>query len=214
VAVWFWLAVGCRTMLPPPLLLLLLLLLLVPSTAVGVATPLPRVLIFSLGDDYGFNNVGYPHGPHGYANPEAKTPNLDELAMGGIRLERHYVFKYCSPTRSSFLTGRLPVHVNQNNHCNDEDSPSGADLRMTTLPSKLQRYAVLWACPAPCLVLTPLAAEHCGRPSAGWYTAMVGKWHCGARSLGNLPINRGFDFHVGFLKVRTCLRAHFCFCFW
>ena len=35
---------------------------------------------------------------------------MDRLAsVEGIRLERHYVYKYCSPTRSSFLSGRLPV---------------------------------------------------------------------------------------------------------
>ena len=39
----------------------------------------------------GFNNVGYPHGPYDYANPEARTPTMDKLAMDGVRLERHYV---------------------------------------------------------------------------------------------------------------------------
>ena len=79
--------------------------------------------------------------------------------------------KYCSPTRSSFLTGRasiepvlslslsaslwclhagLPVHVNQDNQCNDALSSSGADLRMTLLPQKLK--------------------------TAGFETAAVGKW--------------------------------------
>ena len=29
---------------------------------------------------------------------------------------------------------------------------------------------------------------------------MVGKWHCGARSVANLPTSRGFDVHLGFLK--------------
>ena len=66
------------------------------------------------------------------------------------------------------------MHVNQNNHCNDEYSPSGADIRMTMLPAKLK--------------------------SVGWDTAMVGKWHCGARSHANLPTSRGFDIHLGFLK--------------
>eukprot|EP00666_Eupelagonemidae_sp_cell4sb_P002017 gene2017-19531_t len=59
----------------------LLLLQLVP---VCLASESPKVIIFSFGDDYGFNNVGYPHGPQLYANPEAKTPNIDKLAMEGI----------------------------------------------------------------------------------------------------------------------------------
>ena len=55
-------------------------------------------------------------------------------------------------------------------------SASGIDLRMTLLPEKLKQAAIPYA------------------------THMVGKWHCGARSPANLPINRGFDTHLGFLK--------------
>ena len=47
-------------------------------------------------------------------------------------------FRYCSPTRSSLLTGRLPLHVNQNNECNDVTSKSGPDLRYTLLPEKMK----------------------------------------------------------------------------
>lgn len=99
---------------------------------------------------------------------------MDALANNGIKLERHYVYKYCSPTRSAFMSGRLPVHVNQNNACNDALSASGIDLRMTILPQKFKL--------------------------ANWTTAMTGKWHCGARSVANLPTSRGFDYHLGFLK--------------
>jgi arylsulfatase A-like enzyme len=82
---------------------------------------------------------------------------------------RGQTFKYCAPTRSAFLSGRFPIHVNQllNNN------PGGIDLRMTLLPQKLK--------------------------SVGYKTAQTGKWHCGARSVLNLPINRGFDSHFGFL---------------
>jgi len=120
-----------------------------------------------LGDDFGHNNIGW-------RNAEIKSPAMDELAAGGVKLDRHYTYKYCSPTRSSFLSGRLPYHVNQNNLCNDEASTSGIDLRMTLLPEKLRR--------------------------AGYQTHMAGKWHGGARTAANLPINRGFDTHIGFLK--------------
>ena len=109
----------------------------------------PRVIIFTLADDFGFNNVGYVHGPLNRGNPEVKTPTLDRLAMQGVRLERHFVYKVCSPTRSAFLSGRLPVHVNQVNP-NDIRSAGGVDLRMTLLPDRLKR--------------------------AGYRTAMTGSW--------------------------------------
>lgn len=35
--------------------------------------------------------------------------------LEGMRLENFYTFKFCSPTRSSFLTARFPCHVNQAN---------------------------------------------------------------------------------------------------
>jgi hypothetical protein len=38
---------------------------------------------------------------------------LDALAKGGVILDRHYVFCYCSPTRGSLLTGRFPHHDHQ-----------------------------------------------------------------------------------------------------
>ena len=41
-------------------------------------------------------------------HPQARTPNLDRLAQGGVRLERHYVYPTCSPTRAGLLTGRNP----------------------------------------------------------------------------------------------------------
>jgi leishmanolysin-like peptidase len=126
----------------------------------------PHIMLV-VADDYGWHNVGW-------RNSEIVTPNIDALAAEGIVLDRHYTFKYCSPTRSSLLTGRLPLHVNQNNEANAVHSRSGADLRMTLLPEKLK--------------------------SVGYATAMTGKWHLGARSLANLPINRGFDTHFGFLR--------------
>jgi arylsulfatase I/J len=44
---------------------------------------------------------------------------------------RHYVFRWCAPTRSALMTGRLPYHVLQNtNHVARE---------MTMIPAKLKQ---------------------------------------------------------------------------
>lgn len=41
----------------------------------------------------------------GKHNAEPITPNMNKLAADGVVLDRHYVFWYCSPTRSSLMSG-------------------------------------------------------------------------------------------------------------
>ena len=53
-----------------------------------------------------------------------------------MKLQRHYVFRYCSPTRGSFLSGRLPHHDHQSNP--GGESAFGPNLNMTLLPQKLK----------------------------------------------------------------------------
>src|SRR4051812_19554822 len=69
-----------------------------PRASAAEARPNFLVLV---ADDLGWRDVGY-HGS------EVRTPNLDKLARGGVRLERHYVYPTCSPTRAGLLTGRNP----------------------------------------------------------------------------------------------------------
>ncbi len=102
--------------------------LLISATA--ATAPRPH-LIAVIGDDIGYNSVGY----HGN-NPEAKTPTMDALAANGTVLDRMYAFCWCSPSRAAVTTGRFPHHVYQNNM--PVTAPdAGPPLQMTTLAEKL-----------------------------------------------------------------------------
>ena len=57
--------------------------------------------VLVMADDQGWGQTGY------YNHPILKTPNLDEMAGNGLRLDRFYAGgPVCSPTRASVLTGR------------------------------------------------------------------------------------------------------------
>lgn len=53
--------------------------------------------------DLGWNGLGF----NGH-NQEVKTPTIDALARGGVILDNHYAYKFCSPTRASFLVRTDP----------------------------------------------------------------------------------------------------------
>jgi hypothetical protein len=61
-------------------------------------------IILIVADDLGYNDVGY-HGS------DIRTPNIDRLALAGVRLENYYVQPVCTPTRSQLLTGRYQVRI-------------------------------------------------------------------------------------------------------
>ena len=132
------------------------LLFLAASFAAEAAPP---HIVLVLVDDYGYNNIGY----HAKSQPNADeivTPHMDSLAATGITLERHYAFRFCSPSRSSFNTGRNPIHVNVGNDAltlfNASDPISGASgipRNMTAIAEKMK--------------------------GAGYHTVQAGKWHCG-----------------------------------
>jgi hypothetical protein len=118
------LALGAAT--SAPLLLLLLLPLLQNCYAAAASAQVN--LVFVLADDLGWNDIGFH-------DSRVLTPTLDQLAAEGVRLEHHHVYRYCSPTRGSFLSGRLPHHDHQ---CNPGgQSAFGPDTRMTLLPKRL-----------------------------------------------------------------------------
>jgi arylsulfatase A-like enzyme len=81
--------------------LLLQLAAAFPSFAAD-APKRPNIVLI-MADDQGWGDTGY----NGHA--ELKTPNLDDLAKSGLRLDRFYTAHFnCSPTRGSVMTGRHP----------------------------------------------------------------------------------------------------------
>ena len=99
-----------------------------------------------------------------------------------MELDQHYAFRYCSPSRCSLLSGRLPIHVNDKNApvkiYNPNDTVSGfagIPRKMTTISEKLK--------------------------SVGYATHQVGKWHAGGATPDLIPTGRKFDFSFGYLNA-------------
>jgi arylsulfatase A-like enzyme len=101
---------------------------------------------------------------------EIKTPNLDLLARGGANLKSFYVQPVCSPTRSALMTGRYPSSTGVYSVVKPR-TPWGLKLEEQTLPQMLR--------------------------SAGYETAISGKWHLGEFEPAYRPTQRGFDHQYG-----------------
>ena len=130
-------------------------------------------ILFYLIDDLGWGNIGY----NSPTNTEIRTPNINHLATKeGLILNRHYVHYCCSPTRTSFQSGRLPVHVNLVNSDAAANQYSGAPINMTFIAEKL-KYS-----------------------DSNYTTHFIGKWDAGSTTPNQLPLNRGYDSSFGYLS--------------
>ncbi|MEJ6621585.1 MAG: sulfatase-like hydrolase/transferase, partial [Opitutae bacterium] len=79
----------------------IVLLLLLIAFSLNAKDAKPNIILL-MGDDHGWEEVGYNDHPY------VKTPNLDKMATEGLRLDNFYAQPTCSPTRGSVLTGRHP----------------------------------------------------------------------------------------------------------
>ena len=80
----------------------------------GLQTGTPRPdrkpnIVFILADDYGTGEVG------SYGADNYKTPNIDELARGGIRFIHAYTAPLCGPSRAMIMTGRYAFRTGATN---------------------------------------------------------------------------------------------------
>ena len=70
------------------------------TTLMPLKADKPNVILV-MSDDQGWSQTGY------YGHPIARTPNLDDMATRGLRMDRFYSgAPFCVPTRATVLTGR------------------------------------------------------------------------------------------------------------
>ena len=134
-------------------------------------------------DDLGWSDMGCFGG-------EIDTPNLDAIAGRGLRYTNFHVAAMCSPTRAALLTGLNPHQVGMGSVAQSDPGFAGYTSELATA--------------------APTIAETLR--DAGWFTAMVGKWHLckdsdehAAGPQYSWPCQRGFDRFYGFLGPFTNL---------
>ena len=132
----------------------------------------PNIVLIMV-DDMGFSDIGCYGG-------EINTPNLDQLAAGGIRFTQFYNAARCCPTRASLLTGLYPHQAGMGGMVHN-----GADIKP---PGPYQGYLN-----DKCVTIAEVLKN------AGYQTFMSGKWHVG-ESRPHWPTDRGFDKYFGLIS--------------
>jgi len=116
-------------------------------------------------DDLGWKDVGFN------GATDIKTPNLDKLAVEGVRFTQFYVQPMCTPTRAALMTGRYPFRYGLQTAVIPSVSSYGLDTTEWLMPQCLKEV--------------------------GYNTAIIGKWHLGHADKKYWPKQRGFDYQYG-----------------
>ncbi|MDF1738105.1 MAG: sulfatase-like hydrolase/transferase [Verrucomicrobiales bacterium] len=145
-------------------------LLLFLSSVQAEKSP-PNILVIMV-DDLGYGDLSV------YGAPDLQSPNIDALMNAGMRFDSFYAnCPVCSPTRASFITGLYP------------DMAGVPGVIRTPLPGR----PTSWGNLRNDVVTLPSHLK-----TAGYDTALIGKWHLGIEE-PDRPTDHGFDFFHGFL---------------
>lgn len=129
----------------------------------------PNILVI-LADDLGRAEYS------AFGTKDIRTPNMDRLVREGMTFDNFYANScVCSPTRAALLTGCHPDRVGVPGVIREENPENS------------------WGRLSPEATLLPKVLK-----SAGYHSAIVGKWHLGVTS-PDTPTERGFDEYHGFL---------------
>jgi arylsulfatase len=120
-------------------------------------------IIYILADDVGWGEMGWQGGGKHRGTP---TPELDQMALEGMRFWTAYAEPSCTPSRIAINTGRHPVRTG---------------LLSVLWPGQIEGLS------AEEKTVAEVLSE------VGYNTAMWGKWHLGDL-LEHAPENQGYDY--------------------
>ena len=143
------------------------LLFLVTCSVVSAQQP---NIIFIMTDDMGYGDMSC------FGQKNYSTPNLDKLASQGMKFVNAYsAGTVCTPTRAAFMTGSYPgrttVGLMEPLIASKEDLQVGLTPAVPSLAMRMK--------------------------SAGYATALIGKWHLGELPQHS-PNKNGFEYFFGF----------------
>lgn len=145
-------------------------------------------IVYILADDLGYGELG------AYGQQKIETPNIDDLARGGMIFTQHYAGSpVCAPSRYMLMTGRHPgnAYIRGN-----DGMPERGDV--WNFEAMRENPGLEGQRPIPDSTFT--MAEMLKK--AGYRTGAVGKWGLGGPGSEGHPNGQGFDFFYGYLCQR------------
>ena len=130
-------------------------------------------ILFIFSDDLSYRDLS------SYGQEQFRTPNLDRLAMNGIRFTQAYSGSpECAPSRGSLMTGMHMGHcrIRANTSVRGQDHLLSEDVTVAEVLKK-----------------------------GGYATGFIGKWGIGLPGTEGAPDKQGFDFSYGYYDQA---RAH------
>ena len=168
---------------------LALLLVMLP---LWLAAATPNILLI-VSDDQGYRDLGC------FGSHEIKTPHLDRLAKGGVKLTSFYVaWPACTPSRGALLTGRYPQRNGIYDMIRNEAPDYGYKYKPGQYEATFERIGGMDTRE----VLLPRALK-----TAGYTSGIFGKWDLGVHKRF-LPLARGFDDFYGFVNTGIDYYTH------
>ena len=142
----------------------------------GQAPPRRPNVVFVFIDDMGYADLSC------FGNRRVKTPNIDRLAAGGIRLTSFYVNSpICSPSRVAVTTGQYPARHRITSY-------------LAARKANRERGMADWLDPKAQTVARTFQA-------AGYATGHFGKWHMGGgRDVQDAPLPSAYGFDEHFVN--------------